>query len=129
MTENFGGVRISPNFRGLNKMLKRKPMFFHCLMLDNESRELCTINIPFGLYRFNRLPQGAKVSPDLAQAIIKKIVQSINVDMYIGDYMLFTDKDFKQHIESINKLLSVLAEDRMKYNPLKCAWEVQETSD
>ena len=93
-----GTVRFINDFRELNKMLKRKPyklpriqdivnkrknytyctkidlsMFFHCLMLDKPSREFCTINTPFGLYRFNRLPQGAKVSPDLAQAVIEKI--------------------------------------------------------
>ena len=73
-----GTVRFINDFKELNKMLKRKPyklpriqdimnmrknytyctkidlsMFFHCLMLDDESKELCTINTPFGLYRFN----------------------------------------------------------------------------
>ena len=77
-------------------------MFFHCLVLDEASRELCTINTPFGLYRFNRLPQGAKVSPDLAQAVIIKIVHDIDVDAYMDDCMLFTDKSFEHHLELID---------------------------
>ena len=60
-------------------------------MLDEPSRELCTINTPFGLYWFNRLPQGAKVSPDLAQAVIEKIVQHIDTDAYLDNCCLFTD--------------------------------------
>ena len=66
-------------------------MFFHCLVLDEPSRELCTINTPFGLYWFNWLPQGAKVLPDLAQAVIIEIVHDINVNAYMDDCMLFTD--------------------------------------
>ena len=61
----------------MNKRKKYKidlSMFSHCLMLDEPSRELCTINTPFGLYCFNRLPQRANVSPDLAQVVIEKIL-------------------------------------------------------
>ena len=103
-------------------------MFFHCLMLDDESRKLCNINTPFGLYRFNRLPQGAKVSPDITQAIIEKILQNIDTDAYLDNCCLFTDKDFAHHVGLIDKLLTALAEAGMKCNPLKCAWAVQETS-
>ena len=103
-------------------------MFFCCLMLDDESKELCTINTPFGLYHFNRLPQGAKVFPDLAQAVIEKILQDIDTDAYMDDCCLFTDKDFEHHVQLIDKLLTVLAEAGMKCNPWKRAWAVQETS-
>ena len=103
-------------------------MFFHCLVLDELSRELCTINTLFGLYQFNWLPRGAKVSPNLVQAVIMKIVHDIDVDVYMDNCMLFTDKDFKHHVGLIDKLLSVLVTAEMKYNPLKCAWAVQETS-
>ena len=99
-------------------------MFFYCLVFDEPSRELCTINTPFGLYPFNRLPQGAKVSPDLAQAVIIEIVHDINVNAYMDNCMLFTDKSFKHHIKLIDKLLSVLAAAGMKCNPLKCAWAI-----
>ena len=100
-------VRFINDFRELNKMLKRKlykltriqdimnksnnytyctkidlSIFFLCLMLDDESKELCTINTPFGLYQSNRLPQGAKVSPYLAQAVIEWIIRGIVLLMH-----------------------------------------------
>ena len=96
-------------------------MFFHCLMLDDESKELCVINTLFGLYRFNRLPLGAKVSPDLAQAVIERILQDIDTNAYMDDCCLFTDKDFEHHVQLIDKLLTALANAGMKCNPLKCA--------
>lgn len=68
------------------------------------------------------------MSPDLAQAIIETIVKDIDTYTYMGNCMLFTDKDFEYHIDLIDKLLTVLVEDGMKCNPLKCAWAVQETS-
>ena len=90
-------------------------------MLDNKSKEICTINTPFGRYHFNRLPQGAKVSPDLAQAVIERILQDIDTDANMDDCRLFTDKDFEHHVGLIDKLLSALADAGMKCNPLKCA--------
>ena len=148
-----GTVRFINDFRELNKMLKRKSyklpriqdimnkkksytyctkidlsMFFHCLMLDDASKELCTINTPFGLYCFNQLPQGPKVSPNLAQAVIEKILQDINTNAYMDDACLFTDNDFEHNVQLIDKLSTALAKAGMKCNPLKCAWAVQETS-
>lgn len=64
-------------------------------MLDNKSKELCTVNTPFGLYRFNRLPQGPNVSPDLAQVVIELIVKDIDVNTYMDDCCLFTNKTFE----------------------------------
>ena len=99
-------------------------MFFHCFILDEPSRELCTINTPFGLYRFNQLPQGAKVSPNLAQAVIEKILQDINTNAYMDDCCLFTDKDFEHNVQLIDKSHTPLAKAEMKHNPLKCTWAV-----
>ena len=66
--------------------------------------------------------------PNLAQAVIEEIVHGIDVDAYMDNCMLFTNKDFDHHVGLIDKLLSLLAEAGMKCNPLKCTWVVQETS-
>ena len=46
----------------------------------------------------------------------------------MDDCYLFTDKNFKHHVQLIDKLLSALVKAGMKCNPLKCAWAVQKTS-
>ena len=64
----------------------------------------------------------------LFRSVIMEIVHDFDVDAYMDNCMLFTDKDFNHHVGLIDKLLSVLAATGMKCNPLKCAWAVQETS-
>ena len=96
-------------------------MFFHYLMLDDFLKELCTINTAFGLYWFIWLPQGAKVLPDLAQAVIEQIVQDIDTDAYMDNCMLFTNQDFAHHIDLIDILLAVLAKQEWSVIP----WNVR----
>ena len=37
------------------------------MKLNEESSKLCTFNIPFGRYRFTRLPFGIKSAPEVFQ--------------------------------------------------------------
>ena len=114
-------VRWVSDFRDLNTLLLRKPfpmpkihdvmnrrgkykyftkidlsMMFYCFELDDESKELCTINTPYGLYRYRRLPMGVKVSPDIAQQYITQILHDVlrgdeghDVVVYIDDCVGF----------------------------------------
>ena len=49
-------------------------MFFYCFELDDESKELCIINTPYELFHYTRLAMGVKVSPDVAQEMITKML-------------------------------------------------------
>ena len=145
-------VRWVSDFRELNKLIKRKPfpmpriqdimnsrgkykhftkidlsMFFFCFELDEESKELCTINTPYGLFRYKRLAMGVKVSPDVAQSMITEIMAGLDCVSYIDDCGIWTDTTFEQHMELVGKVLSRLVDAGMKCNPLKCDWAVEET--
>ena len=147
-----GRVRWVSDFRALNKCLKRKvynlprihdiltkrngyryftkidiSMQYYCFELDDSSKDLCTITTPFGNYRYNRLPMGIKQSPDIAQANMENLFRDFDeVDVYIDDSGIFSN-NWKPHIESIHKVLSLLLKANFTVNPLKCEWAVQET--
>ena len=99
-------------------------------ILDKHSRELCTINTPFGLYRYKRFPMGVSVSPHICQqhrTVELKDVLGKNVVVYFDDCGIWTDGSFEDHLLLVKKVLSKLIENGFKCNPLKCDWAVKET--
>ena len=146
-----GRVRWLTDFRELNKALKRKvhnlplitdilrrkagykyctkldlSMMYYCFELDEESKKLCTIVSPFGYHRYNRLAMGLKVSPDIAQSIMEKVLRGLDVDVYIDDIGIFT-KTWEDHMKVVRAVLQRLKDNGFKVNPLKCEWAVEET--
>ena len=66
-------------------------IFFYCFELDNESKAMCTITTPFGLYRYTRLAMGIKLLLDIAQLIINKILDRLDTKEYINDCGYWSD--------------------------------------
>jgi hypothetical protein len=67
-------------------------MQYSCFELDDASKELCTIAMPFGLYHCRHLPMGVNQSPDIAQEIMECVLSSIMEEMecYINDIAAFS---------------------------------------
>ena len=129
MLKKDGRVRWISGLRNLNKVLKRKvhnlpviqdilrkrsgyafctkldlSMFYYNLKLDKESQELCTIVTPYGTYQCTRLAMGLSVAPDMAQAVIEKILDGLDVDAYIDDIGVFT-KTWDEHLKVLSAVL------------------------
>jgi len=97
-----GTVRFVTDFRQLNKALKRKPfpipniqdilqkiggftyataldlnMGYYNIRLDPTSASLCTLILPWGKYKYLRLPMGIKNSPDIFQQKISDLMEGL----------------------------------------------------
>ena len=128
-----GGVRILTDFRKLNAQLKRKPfplpkisdllqklagfkyataidlsMGYYHIPLDEASQALCTTILPWGKYRYKRLPMGIKNSPDIFQSIMMDLLGDLEYTRsYIDDILVTSSGSFEDHLEKL-KGLSVL---------------------
>jgi Reverse transcriptase (RNA-dependent DNA polymerase) len=70
---------------------------------------------------------GVKQSPDVAQEIMEDLLHDMNeVDCYIDDVGIFNDT-WDNHLQSIDKVLSILGKSKFTVNPFKCEWGVKET--
>ena len=140
------------DFRALNKAIKHKvypiphiqdilscrngykflskldiSMQYYTFELDDESKELCTIATPFGLYRYCRLSMGTSTSPDIAQEIMERVLALIeDIEIYIDDIACFSNA-WHDHMNLLKVVLEHLEANGFCVNPLKCEWAVQET--
>lgn len=147
-----GSVRWISDFRALNKAIKRKAypiprigdilsrrtgykfltkldisMQYYTFELDDESKNLCVIATPFGLYRYNRLPMGLSISPDAAQEIMERVLSDIkDIEIYIDDIACFSNS-WDDHLALLEQVLTILQKHNFTINPRKCEWAVKET--
>lgn len=101
-------------------------MQYYAFELDDEAKDLCTIVTPFGKYKYNRLPMGLKISPDVAQSIMEDILKDLDIEIYIDDVGIFS-KTYEDHLKVMDQVLRRLQDTGFKINPLKCEWCVEET--
>ena len=88
--------------------------------LHADSRELTTINTPFGLYSYRFLPFGLSVSPAIFQSVMNSIIDGLpGVECYQDDIVIHgTSK--AEHDERLHSLLLRFCEFNVAINPSKC---------
>ena len=129
-----GKVRFVSDLRKLNACLERHPFplplvdeviwkmngftFATCLdlnrgyyhfVLDEKSRKLCGIILPWGTYAYARLPQGLMPSSDIFQGRMMQLFRAFeDVIVYIDNILLFTKSSFAHHLQRLQAVLEVL---------------------
>ena len=73
-------------------------MLFYYLELDDKSKDMCTINNCFSLYRYVRLPMGVKVLSGITQSIINKILDRTGAEGYIDNCVYWSNDSFDYHL-------------------------------
>ena len=92
------------------------------LPLDEQSRELVTINTHRDLFQYTRLPFGVSAAPGVFQRCMENLFQGCKgVSIYLDD-ILVTGSTIDNHLQNLNRVLSILATAGLKLNKAKCAF-------
>lgn len=96
------------------------------LKLNDASKLLTTINTPWGLYRYNRLPFGIKSAPGIFQTTMLKILNGLEgILVYLDDILIF-GSTLKEEQSRLDQLMKRLKEYNVKLNSKKCEFHVEE---
>ena len=88
--------------------------------LDEQSKNLVTINTPLGLFRYNRMPFSISNAPAIFQRIIDQVIAGIpNCIAYLDD-ILISGANEKEHLQALEMVLQRLSEFGFTCNPEKC---------
>jgi hypothetical protein len=88
--------------------------YYHTIRLDPDASKICTIIFPWGKYSYKRLPMGIAGSPDIFQAEMMKLMESLE---YVRAY-----------IDKLEEVLKQLCKAGLKVNADKstfCALEIE----
>jgi len=147
-----GDIRVLTDFRRLNAVLKRKPfplpkisdlllklegfryataidlsMGYYHIPLDEESQKLCTTILPWGKYRYKRLPMGVSAAPDIFQAIMDGLLHDLPFcRVYIDDILILSNGTFEDHMTKLDIVLKRIEDAGFRANVRKCYYAKDE---
>ena len=88
--------------------------------LDDESKKLCVINTPFGLYQYNRMCFGIASSPAQFQRCMDSMIIDLpEVVAYLDD-IIVTGKSEEEHWFNLQNLLQRLSDYGFSIKESKC---------
>ena len=88
--------------------------------LDEASSKLCTLNTPYGRYRFTRLPFGIKSAPEVFQHRMSELFEDVEGVKAMVDDLLIWGKDDEEHDARLKQVLNRAREVNLKFNAKKC---------
>lgn len=90
------------------------------LELEDDAKQLCVINTPFGLYQYNRMCFGIAPGPAQFQRCMDTLTQKLpGVAAYLDD-LIITGKTEEEHWTNLTNLLSTLQEHGFRIRLDKC---------
>ena len=69
-------------------------MGYYHIPLDKYSQNLCTTILPWGKFKYQKLPMGIVLAPDIFQEVTNKLLGDLNyVTVYIDDIIIIQKED------------------------------------
>jgi transposase InsO family protein len=135
-------VRFLSDFRRLNAMLRRTPfplpkiqdmlqrlvgfmyasaldlnMGYYTIRLNPDAQRLCTIVLPWGKYKYKRLPMGVSGAPDIFQQKMSSLMTGLDfVKVYLDDCLITSNSDFKDHLSKLSLALKRISDAGLRVN-------------
>ena len=91
--------------------------------IEEDSKDLLTINTHRGLFRYNRLPFGVSSAPGIFQRATESLLPSVLV--YLDD-ILVTGKTDEEHLVNLEKVLQQMETHGLRLNKSKCTFMAPE---
>ena len=94
---------------------------FYAIQLTSDSREICAINTKSKKYCFNRIPMGAKASPETFSSLMSRCLSPLDnrkILNYIDDLLIMTDT-VEEHLEVLEQLFWRLRQAGLRISPTK----------
>ena len=98
------------------------------LLLDDDSKEITTINTHRGLFRYNRVCYGISSAPGIFQRTMENLLSKIpGICCYLDDILISASSP-KEHDNRLKKVLEALSKAGLKLKKSKCTIAVNEVS-
>ncbi len=90
--------------------------------LDDQAKELLTINTHKGLFRYNRLPFGVASAPAVFQRAMDQVTAGLEgIGVYLDD-IIVTGRSDKEHLANLSALLDRLESYGLRVKRSKCSF-------
>ena len=95
-------------------------MGYYHIELSPGAKHICTIVLPWGKYKYQKLTMGVYKSPKIFQEKISELFDGFDmVCAYIDDVPVITKNNPEDHLKDLERVLKILAEAGLKSNTEK----------
>jgi len=102
-------------------------MAFYHMELSEELKQMCTFVLPWGYYRYARMPMGLSISPFFLQAHLSQLFTDLSfVKTFMDDLLVYSNGSYEDHVAKVNQVLTRLQSKNLQVNADKSFWAVKE---
>ena len=116
LNESF--IQRTPNFISTIDMSSG----FFQMKVSSQASKYTAFNTCFGTYKFLRLPQGLKTSPNSFQMLMDKVLSGLSFRStlcYLDDVLIFSET-FYQHLSDLQEVFGRFRASCLRLSPAKC---------